>query len=428
MHATPTSGRSRSISPFAAPSLRRPHRIALAAGAVLAACAVAAPVAGAAVEPDLTGMPEERRTPAPDWSGMDASAYAGPIPDRAGVVLDRRPLTSTVSVPGAGSAERILYSTIDQHDRPAVSTAMVFMPSGTPPEGGWPVAAWAHGTTGLGDGCTPSALPIAPRNQAYLGHWLEQGYAVVATDYAGMGTPGLMAYLDGHVEGRNVVDSVLAAREGGYPVAPRWAVIGHSQGAASAMHTAHMATAYWAPQGLDFRGTVATGTPSGIEDVAQWMGPDLPRVALPTGLTAYSLYIAAGLRDARPDLAIDGFLTPHGKELVDRAETTCLDELAWSIRGETLADEFSRPLREIPDVHRVLQDYLGTPVDGYDRPVFMAHGLQDMDVPVPMGAYQAGAMAAHGEAPEFHLYPERRHDVLDRSLVDSTPFLRRVLG
>ena len=45
-----------------------------------------------------------------------------------------------------------------------------------------------------------------------------------------------------------------------------------------------------------------------------------------------------------------------------------------------------------------------------------------------MWSTSSGAGAAHGEAPEFHLYPERRHDVLDRSLVDSTPFLRRVLG
>ena len=30
------------------------------------------------------------------------------------------------------------------------------VPKGKAPKGGWPVIAWAHGTTGIADSCAPS--------------------------------------------------------------------------------------------------------------------------------------------------------------------------------------------------------------------------------------------------------------------------------
>ena len=41
---------------------------------------------------------------------------------------------------------------------------------------------------------------------------LAHGYVVVATDYEGLGTPGVHAYLVGLSEARAVLDSVRAAR------------------------------------------------------------------------------------------------------------------------------------------------------------------------------------------------------------------------
>lgn len=97
---------------------------------------------------------------APNWSGLDARHYDAPIPV-AGTLIETVPLDPALSVPGAASAYRILYSTVDQHDAAAVSTAVVFIPHGKAPDGGWPTIAWAHGTVGLGDDCAPSAHPAA---------------------------------------------------------------------------------------------------------------------------------------------------------------------------------------------------------------------------------------------------------------------------
>ena len=46
-----------------------------------------------------------------------------------------------------------------------------------------------------------------------LARWVKAGYAVVRTDYQGLGTPGVHGYLIGKDEGRSVLDIVRAARK-----------------------------------------------------------------------------------------------------------------------------------------------------------------------------------------------------------------------
>jgi hypothetical protein len=100
----------------------------------------------------------------------------------------------------------------------------VAVPTGKPPKGGWPVITWAHGTTGVADVCAPSrdfAGTPNPTGETYingdLSAWLAAGYAVLRTDYQGLGTPGKHPYLIGKAEGRGVLDIVQAARESSTP-------------------------------------------------------------------------------------------------------------------------------------------------------------------------------------------------------------------
>src|ERR1700677_1252030 len=58
----------------------------------------------------------------------------------------------------------------------AVSGAL-YLPRGAPPEGGWPLLAWAHGTVGIADVCAPSWAGRSERDITYLNHSLDQGYA-----------------------------------------------------------------------------------------------------------------------------------------------------------------------------------------------------------------------------------------------------------
>ncbi|MFC7676498.1 alpha/beta hydrolase family protein [Mycolicibacterium sp. GCM10028919] len=369
----------------------------------------------------------------PDWSGLDATDYAGTI-GAPGSLIESVPLDPAVSLPGAGAAYRILYATTNTHQRPAVSTAAVFLPAGAPPQDGWPTVAWAHGTTGLGDDCTPSALPRSDRDDGYLDHWLGQGYAVVASDYTGLGTPGLMSYLDTATTAHGIVDSVIAfhqlADRRGVALSPRWAVIGQSQGGAAAVGTARYATEFSAGSGLDYRGAIATGTPAFIDEIVGKAGPDM---VLPPELgsvaSAYSAYILAAFREARPDLDVDAVLSAEGRDAVAKAEVACAAELATALTDTRPNEFFVAPLASVPGAGPALTDYLGIPTSGYDRPVFLGVGLRDSDVPPSSSLRLDEAMRANRQPVELHVYPDQDHSgTVLASVPDSTPFLQRIMS
>ncbi|MGX9297217.1 lipase family protein [Tsukamurella paurometabola] len=361
----------------------------------------------------------------PNWSGLDARDHSGPAL-APGTPIDRVPLAAALGLDDADQAFRFLYATTNQHGA-AVSTAALFLPAGTAPAGGWPVIAWAHGTVGLCDDATPSAQPPSERQQFYLGHWLRHGYAVVATDYAGMGTPGLMSYLNGKVEAHNLIDSVQAARGLGLPLARRWALVGQSQGAGAAMNGARHASEFGADYDLDLRGTVATGTPANIERVAQFLRPSFPPVVLPPLTNVYAAYILAGLRDARPDLGLDGLLSDEGRRVVDLAERLSLYDAREAVRGARISTWVTAPLRSVPGIYEALHEHMGTPTEGYDRPIFLGHGLTDIDVPVASGLSLAAALAVHRQPVTLKLYPTDHFGTVYAAADDAAAFLGGVM-
>ena len=397
------------------------HRLTRRLCATALACAT---VAGMAL---TTPAAHAETTPTPVWSGLDARSYDGPI-GAHGTLLAKTPLDPSITLPAAGDAYRILYSSPDFDGKPAVSTGAVFLPKRPAPAGGHKVIAWAHGTVGLGDTCTPSAQPRSDRDVAYLGHWLDQGYAVVATDYVGLGTPGLMSYLSGQVAATSTVDSVIAARQAGLPLSKTWAIVGQSQGAGAALNAARRATSLSKGSGLDYRGVVATGAPANIEHIVWQAGPQFPPVALPSGLTTYAAYIVAGFADARSDLHPERVLSAKGRRVVRLAEKLCYPELKSALDGAEINSWFTRPLASIPGVQAALVDYMSTPYSGYDRPIFLGQGLKDIDVPAPSAISLYAQMRAAGQPVDFHVYPTQDHsDTVLASMKDSTPFLKRIM-
>lgn len=359
-----------------------------------------------------------------NWSGLDARHYNGLIPV-PGTLIESAPLDPALSVAGAGQAYRILYSTVDQHDSPAVSTAVVFVPRGEVPEGGWPTIAWAHGTVGLGDDCTPSARPRSERDNEYLTHWLDQGYAVVGSDYAGLGTPGLMSYLNSVATAHGVVDSVIAMHHLDLPLSPKWALVGQSQGGGAAINSARWATEFSRGTGLEYLGVVATGTPFNVQGVVKQAGPDM---VLPPNLgpaaNSYTGYILAGFREANPDIDVNSVLTPAGLDAVNKAETLCKPRLDEALAGMTPTGFFRAPLATLPGVGEALDLYMGTPTSGYDRPIFLGVGLLDRDVPPSMTMQLNDQLVANGQNVTLKIYPDEDHSgTVLASLPDSTPFL-----
>ena len=54
------------------------------------------------------------------------------------------------------------YKMLGINGKETQATALVFTPEGTPPAKGWPIVAWAHGTTGVADQCAPSRNALNP--------------------------------------------------------------------------------------------------------------------------------------------------------------------------------------------------------------------------------------------------------------------------
>jgi len=159
----------------------------------------------------------------------------------AGALLREQPLGATIA---GAQAWRILYRSERADGTPTVSSGMVLAPTGDAPVGGRPVVAWAHGTVGLGDTCAPSRSRNPLGQLAWAEGMLRAGMVVTATDYAGLGTPGVERYLIGEDEARDVLNSVRAARALPTGAAARVAVYGHSQGGHAALWTGTVAPRY----------------------------------------------------------------------------------------------------------------------------------------------------------------------------------------
>jgi hypothetical protein len=353
-----------------------------------------------------------------------------------GTVLEHSELPPSWWIPEVTSAAyRLTYLTTDASGRPAPSSGTVMVPRGTAPEGGWPVIAWAHGTTGIGDTCAPSVTEPSgsDEDRTYLASFLERGYAIVATDYVGLGTPGVHPYLNGPVAAHNIVDIVKAGQNlnralpAGQRMSRSWVGLGHSQGGGAAVQTAHYATEFGGDT-LDYRGTVATGTPVFLDQVMRLLGTPIGVPSTSSGTTTFVAYLLAGIRANRPDLAINSVLSEDGQRLVTLAETACLEPMRAATEGVTSNDLFTAPLVSVPGAEQVLHDWLAMPSSGFDRPLFLGHGLLDTTAPYALTALYAGSLTLNGAPLTFRTYATDHGGVLETSSADSLPFIAHVFA
>ena len=177
----------------------------------------------------------------------------------------------SVDVDGAESL-RILYLTELDNGDLAAASGMAFIPTSPATSEPRPIVAWTHGTVGEGDACAPSRQkdPTSQLTQ-FLPSMIQLGWALVATDYTGLGTPGVQAYLLKDQEVRDTVNSVRALQQ--IPqanVGSRYTVIGHSQGGHTALWTGHLSKKF-APE-LELLGVAAAAPAAELTQILgkQW--------------------------------------------------------------------------------------------------------------------------------------------------------------
>lgn len=162
-----------------------------------------------------------------------------------GTLLREEPLTtmngSPVTVLGA-KANRILYISRSADGQQTTSSAMLFVPTSAVPKGGRPVVAWAHPARSPSNVAPSRSSDPLLGMQPWLDEMVSRGWAVVATDYSGLGTPGRQNWLDGKAEANDVVGSVLAAQhDSSVGAGTQWVAWGHSYGGHAVLWTAALA-------------------------------------------------------------------------------------------------------------------------------------------------------------------------------------------
>lgn len=328
----------------------------------------------------------------------DASFYVLPteIPDGApGTVLRVEPI---LGAPVGAHAWRVLYRSTDEFGSDVVVSGVIVAPDGDAPEGGRPIAAWAHPTTGAAPRCAPSLNADPFILIAGLHLLLDEGYVVVATDYPGMGVDIPSSYLIGSTEGHAVLDIARAAHEipetGAGDDLLLW---GHSQGGHASLFAAQLSADY-APE-FDVTG-VAVAAPAA--DLGALLNDDIDDVSGVTiGSYAFQAY-ADFYGPTVPGAELSAIVTPAAAEAIPSMTKLCnlgqvteLHKIAAPLVGGFLSAD---PTKTAP-WDELLQR--NTPDPGGEIPLLIVQGLADTLVDPPETRKFAEAACATGRSVTF---------------------------
>jgi len=284
--------------------------------------------------------------------------------------------TSASPVSGA-SAWQILYLSTTAQGAPTAVSGTVIVPTTAAYDGVRPVVAYAAGTQGWGPQCAPSE-EIAAGNfdeEFAVNNLLAKGWAVVVTDYPGLGTPGPEEYNVGIPEGYAVLDSLRAATrlpDAGLSASAPMGIEGYSQGGGAGGWAAQEHATY-APD-LNLKGVAIGGTPANLQAVASNING--------TVFFAFLAGTASGFSAAYPSLDLNASLTSAGQTAIAQLNTMCQIPALVTYADKTIQDYTVGGVNPISDP--AWQAALNANNLGGikpDLPVFETHGLLDEVIP-----------------------------------------------
>lgn len=397
---------------------RLPGRVAIVAS-ILTIC-----LAGVAKGNDARMADGTQARPSGSQHGPAGLGFYDPPkrwPKGHGKLIWSRRVDPATPIAGVRSTRLVLYtSTTAQGKRTAVS-GYVSVPRGKPPAGGWPVIDWAHGTTGVADVCAPTRSITSGPPESFVRTWVAAGYAVAATDYQGLGTPGVHQYLVGKSEGRSILDIVGAARQLDSSIGGRFVVAGVSQGGQAALFAASLADT-WTPD-LKLRGTVAYAPGSHLAEQADL----LPLLTSPSPLSAVAALILSGATFTSPDIVPAEILSDPALALYPQVNEVCLSRLSEpDSYGGLAPSTLIRDGADTTELNRVLKTM--NPAVEISGPVLLAQGTADATaLPTYTDALNA-ELEAEGDDVTYETYEGVDHGgIVDAAEPDAMAFFERRL-
>ncbi|KUL82309.1 hypothetical protein ZTR_09724 [Talaromyces verruculosus] len=320
---------------------------------------------------------------------------------------------ATLDVPAGISVWKMQYTSQEIDGSLVPVSGFIALPFNVP-EGSKkiPVVAFAHGTIGVYRGCAPSSSPSL---FDYL-TWspiIERGYAVVATDYAGLGNNFTThKYSSLAAQANDVVYSIKAAGMAfGSILTHEWVSVGHSQGGGAVWKLSEHPMVQAHHSG--YLGGVAISPSSKIYDMVLHsyntilQQPDFHHWVITAELPS----LGVAIKNAFPQSPL-AFLGEGIKRRLDLAETT--QSCTTAMLGLTL----DLTLNELLNGSALLNDpflqewqRINAPASGASatRPLMIVHGLNDTSVLPESTIHNANLSCGFGNEIHLRLYPGLDH-------------------
>ena len=304
------------------------------------------------------------------------------------------------------SALRILYHSRTASGDDVAVSAVVLIPDDKPPAGGWPVIAWAHDFGGAARRCAPSLmtnLGVGP----LLAMYANLGYAVVATDYSGLGADSGKPVLDMQSNALDVIYSVAAARAAVKEIGNKWIAVGPFQGglAAAAVGESDI-------HDINYLGSVATsGLADAQEAYQRFSESPSNRRMLVLASTIKVLYPEFPLSDILKDTALPAY---------QRVAQTC--------GGETDPEFSSAMLKPGWENNRFVREFFSRNNPGQKPargPLLVIGGEADPSIPADMTDKTVARMCKKGDRVLFLRYPNLdASGAMGTSVADQVSWIR----
>ena len=320
--------------------------------------------------------------------------YDAPHPLPAGKLgeLIRSESFDEYELPPEVSAVRILYHSRSASGEDVATSGVVLIPSDEkPPSGGWPIIAWAHEATGVARPCAPSLMRNVGHGP-FLSMYVNLGYAVVATDYTGLGTSFRNAFLDAPSNATDIIGSVSAARAAVPQLGARWIVIGEGEGSLAAVAVAEKQNEIRDP---GYLGSIAI---SGLADAKEIF-------ALSTQGPASSVFtfLAYGIKTVYPEFQVTDMLTEKALALYQQIGQNC---------GETAIATQLPPAETLKpgwESNEYVKQYFARNTLGQTQArgsILVISADADRTVPVTVAAPVIARMCKQGDRVQWERYPD----------------------
>jgi pimeloyl-ACP methyl ester carboxylesterase len=325
-------------------------------------------------------------------------AVPQPLPTAPGTLIK----SQRISVPALpANVYRVMYVSRSEQGKPVAVTGLIAVPKTPPPPGGYKVVTWGHGTDGMADKCAPSLTPSTAVPLAKT--LIDNGWEIVASDYEGEGTPGLLPYVVGDDAARNTIDIVRAARHlSAAHASARYVVWGHSEGGQTAMFALHIGATY-APE-LQLEGVVAGAPPSQFQYIYNFLKS--------SPFKHYLLMAAGGYNAAYGDgrAPLDEVLTPYGKSLLPLLNQLCAGDLGVRLAPIAFAKATKTDPFTVPAWKTIL---LANDPESFTSatraPLLIIQGGNDEQIPVASTQLLAQHLCGVGQDLERWVYPGQSH-------------------